>query len=72
MGILIASLDVMLLVALILRGLINMRDTAETIFDEFKGNDCIFVAGWLKIFNKTDLYLFIFKYVKYIKIVFTI
>ena len=49
MGNLIASLDVMLQVALIPHGSKNMADTAETLnFDEFKGKDCVFVADWLK------------------------
>ena len=42
---LIGSLDVMLRVALIPRGL---AETAEANFDEFKRKDCVFVADWLK------------------------
>ena len=42
----------MLRVALIPRGLINhggdRAETAETNFDEFKGEDCVFEADWLK------------------------
>ena len=46
-----------------------MAETAETIFDEFKGKDCVSVADWLKtkglqqlcsVFEgvqKNDLYL---------------
>ena len=48
MGNLITSLDIMLRVALIPSGLINMAETAETDFDEFKRIDCVFVANWLK------------------------
>ena len=49
MGNLIASFDVMLRVALIPHGSKIMAETTETLnFDEFKGEDCVFVADWLK------------------------
>ena len=45
MGNLIASFDVMLRVALIPHGSKIMAETTETLnFDEFKGEDCVFVA----------------------------
>ena len=65
---LIASLDLMLQV-----GGADYLETAETNSGEFKGNDCVFVAEWLKTkglhklnvpylkaFND-DLHLIVFK-----------
>ena len=48
----IASLDFMLQVGLIPHGLKNYvgdgREVKLSNFDEFKGNECVFVVDWLK------------------------
>ena len=76
----ITSLDIMLRVALIPRGLIKhqMAEAAETNFDEFKRNDCVFVANWLKtkglhkhfsVFEGVqNRFISLFKYVNVLKL----
>ena len=48
----------------------EMAETAEmSNFDEFKGNDCVFVADWLgtKAYTSCVLYLKVFKNDLYIE-----
>ena len=61
---LIASLDYILRVALIPRGLVNHGgDGGDKLHDEYKGKDCVFESDWLKSKAYTSCvpYLKVFK-----------